>query len=46
MSGSRQVAGLSGGTVLAAAVLHLYWLTGGRAAATYVIPTTDWQADL
>ena len=42
MSASRRVAGLSGGTALAAAaVLHLYWLKGGRVGATRVIPTTD-----
>jgi hypothetical protein len=33
---------LSGGAALAAAaLLHLYWLEGGRMGATRVIPTTD-----
>src|SRR6476659_1587088 len=42
MSASSRVAGLSGGTALAAAAaLHLYWLKGGRVGATRVIPTTD-----
>src|SRR3954447_20747676 len=44
MNASRRVAGLSGGTALAAAaVLHLYWLKGGRVGAGRVIPTTDGQ---
>ena len=30
----------------AAAVLHVYWLIGGRRASTNVIPTTDGQPNL
>jgi hypothetical protein len=42
VSASSRVAGLSGGTALAAAAaLHLYWLAGGRVGATRVVPTTD-----
>jgi hypothetical protein len=47
MSRTRTIAGLAGGTALAAAAgIHVYWLAGGRLGSARVIPTVDGRPTL